>query len=79
MTNVESLRRALAEEGVTTPAAQEAVLTLVGLVWLLGQDPDLQAMAEANDLDHFIEGCRSPMFEQKLGQACLTFREATAA
>lgn len=79
MTNVESLRRTLTDEGVTTPAAQEAVLTLAGLVWLLGQDPDLQAMAEANDIEHFIEGCKGPMFEQKLGQACLTFREATAA
>ena len=55
------------------------VLTLAGLVHLLMQDPDLQAMAQVNDLEHFVEGCKGPAFEQKLGLACLTFKEATAA
>lgn len=76
MTNVESLRRALTDEGITTPAAQEAVLTLVGLVWLLAQDPELRAMAQANDLEHFTLGCRTPAFDQKLALALLAVRDA---
>lgn len=86
MTTVESMRRptngylrVLTDAGITDPDGQEFVLTLAGLVHLLGQDPDLQAMARVNDLEHFVEGCQSPMFAQKLGQAMLTFRESTAA
>ena len=35
----------------------EAVVA--GVLWLLAQDPELQAMAEANGLDRFTEACQS--------------------
>lgn len=59
------------------PMMQEAVtLTLAGVVWLLAQDPELHAMAEANDLEHFMLGCGTPVFDQKLALALLTVRDA---
>ncbi len=59
------------------PMMQDAVvLTLAGVVWLLAQDPELRAMAEANDLEHFMLGCRTPAFDQKLALALLTVRDA---
>ncbi|RLK47660.1 hypothetical protein [Microbacterium telephonicum] len=56
---------------------QEAVhLTLAGVVWLLAQDPEVRAMAEANDLEHFTLGCRTPAFDQKVARALVTVRDA---
>lgn len=77
MTHVESTRRRPEPGNDARPPMHEAVtLTLAGVVWLLAQDPELRAMAEANDLEHFTLGCRTPAFDQKLALALLAVRDA---
>lgn len=63
--------------GVTRP---ELVLgaTLSGVLLLLAQDPELRDMFEQNDREHFMEGCKSPAFVAKFGQALGTVREMAA-
>ena len=59
------------------PMMQDAVvLTLAGVVWLLAQDPELRAMADANDIEHFTLGCRTPAFDKKVARALVTVRDA---
>ncbi|UYL87122.1 hypothetical protein QEH40_gp01 [Microbacterium phage OscarSo] len=53
-----------------------ASLVIAGVLHLLAADPELAAMAEANDLEHFLEGCKSPAFDAKLGAALLEIRAA---
>ena len=52
---------------------------VAGLVVMLAQDPELRTMAEANDADRFVEGCRTPAFEHKVAAALVGFREAVAS
>ncbi len=77
MTNVESTRRRPADNGVRAPMHEAVTLTLAGVVWLLTQDPEVRAMAEANDIEHFTLGCRTPAFDQKVARALVTVRDAT--
>lgn len=59
---------------ILTPA--EAVIG--GAVLYVASDPRIKAMADENDEEHFIEGCRQPWFEQLVGQALLAVREVAA-
>lgn len=55
-----------------------AELTIAGVLHLLAADPELRAMAEANDAEHFAEGCKSPAFEMKVAAALVAIRAAAA-
>lgn len=55
-------------------APVEAVIG--GVILYAASDPRIQAMASENDEQHFIEGCKSPWFEQLTGQALLAVRDA---
>ena len=52
----------------------EAVLG--GAVLFCASDPRIQAMAEMNDEERFIEGCHQPWFDQLVAQALMAVREA---
>lgn len=52
----------------------EAVLG--GVILYAASDPLIRAMVAENDEQHFIEGCRQPWFDQMVGQALITVREA---
>lgn len=54
-------------------AVHFAALLLVGLK----ADPELAALAEVNDAEHFIEGCRGPAFERKLATVLGEVHEVT--
>jgi len=54
----------------------EAVLG--GVILYAASDPRIQAMAEENDEQHFIEGCKAPWFDQLVGQALVAVREVPA-
>ncbi|WP_420114538.1 hypothetical protein [Pseudactinotalea sp.] len=56
-----------------TPA--EAVIG--GVVLYVASDPRIQAMVAENDEQHFVEGCKSPWFDQMVGQALIAVREAS--
>ena len=50
---------------------------MAGVVWLLMQDPQVQAMAAENDEQRFVEGWNnSPACQQRFGMALLRVREA---
>lgn len=55
--------------------AVEAVIG--GVVLYAASDPRVIAMAEENDEQHFIEGCKAPWFDQLVGQALLAVRSAS--
>ena len=56
-----------------TPA--EAVVG--GVILFAASDPRIQAMADENDEQYFIEGCKAPWFEQIVGQALIAVGEAS--
>lgn len=77
MSATETAVREMIESGV--PRIHVAAeLTIAGVLHLLAADPELRAMAEANDAEHFIEGCKSPAFDAKLVAALATIRELAA-
>jgi hypothetical protein len=41
----------------------------------LSEDPELRAMAELNDAEHFEVGCSSPAFARKVARAALAVRD----
>jgi hypothetical protein len=52
---------------------------LAGVILILGQDPQIKAMLENNDKEHFIEGCNAwAAFNTKFGEALLQVREMVA-
>ena len=59
-----------------TPAGAAAHIVIARLILALADDDELRAMCEANDLEHFVEGCASPAFEQKVGLALAELRAA---
>lgn len=66
--HTETVVTELIESGM--PRAHVAAsLVIAGVLHLLAADPELAAMAEANDFEHFAEGCKSPAFDAKLGAA----------
>lgn len=74
MTNVVSTRRRPTRDELA------AATVLAGVVYLLGNDPQIRAMLDNNDRDRFIEGCRSdPQFAVKFGRALLTIKEHVEA
>lgn len=56
-------------------AVHFAALVLAGL----NADPEIQEMAEANDMERFVEGCNSPAFQHKFGTVLSEIREVVAA
>lgn len=52
---------------------------VAGVVVLLAHDPELRAMADANDAERFAEGCRNPAFDRKVAGALVAFREAVSS
>ena len=69
-------REALVREEISRADLTLATV-LAGVIWHMGQDPALRAMAEANTLERFVEGCRSDVtFPHKLVHALMAVREA---
>lgn len=55
--------------------AVEAVIG--GTILYAASDPRIISMAEENDEQHFVEGCKAPWFEQLVGQALMAVRSAS--
>jgi len=49
-----------------------------GLILYAASDPRIRSMADENDEEHFVEGCRQPWFDQLVGQGLIAIREATS-
>lgn len=47
-----------------------------GVVLFAASDSRIRAMAEENDEQRFIEGCKAPWFEQLVGQGLIAVRDA---
>lgn len=56
-----------------------AELVVAALILKLAADPELAAMAEANDAERFAEGCATPAFRQKMGAALGELRDLATA
>lgn len=51
---------------------------VVGAILHLAQDERLQAMAAVNDIEHFVQGCRAPWFDNRMGEALVAVKEAAS-
>ena len=76
-TTTETLTAWAEQNGVTRDELAMGV-TLAGVLMLMAQDETIRAMFEANDRERFLEGCKSPEFAAKFGQALLAVREVAA-
>lgn len=59
-----------------TAALTPAEALIGGLILALASDPGIRAMAEANDAEHFIEGCKGPQWDTAVTHAALAVRDA---
>jgi len=81
MTNTQTSTATLTEWAEQNDVSRDELVlgvTLAGVLTLMAQDETIRAMFEANDRERFLEGCKSPEFTAKFGQALLTVREAAA-
>ena len=74
MSNHEEIVSPLIEAGESREHVA-AALVMSGVLLALAADPEIRAMAEANDAERFVEGCKNPAFEMKFAKALLGIRD----
>lgn len=78
VTATETAVRDLIESGASREHVA-AQLVMAGVIVMLANDPEIAAMAAANDLEHFEDGCKNPAFRAKFAAALVTIRDIVAA